>query len=79
MTFHVRMDGGGFPFPPPPNLRQRLTQFDWITSREIPITETVLINGQNGISYYVEEEFSSVEMVSATDSINIKEKENDSQ
>ena len=78
MTFHVHMGGGGFPFPPPPNRVHRLTQFDWIVAREIPIVDTVLINDQDGLSYYVEEQFSSLETVSANEIINIEEKDNDS-
>jgi len=78
MTFHVHMGGGGFPFPSPPNLNRRLTLFDWIVAREIPIADTILVNGQDGIGYYIEEQFNSIETVSATDSINIEEKDNDS-
>ena len=77
MTFRVHMGGRGFPFPPP-NRVHRLTHFDWIVAREIPIVDTVLINDQDGLSYYVEEQFSSLETVSANEIINIEEKDNDS-
>ena len=79
MTFRVHMGGEGFPFPPPPNRGPGITRFDWIAARNIPIYDTVLINHQDGVSYYVEEGFSSLETVSAVETINIEEKDKISQ